>query len=65
MTASPRISVRTFKVPRVTPTPQQQDVLDVVCTLTNLLMKDMKRGSGQTTLRQLIANRILDEDEMT
>ena len=47
----------------VKPTQEQQQIMGVVCSLTNLLMKDMQaRGSGQTTLRCLIAQRIIDED---
>ena len=65
MAAKPRVTVRTVYVPTMTPTAQQQDIMDVVCSLTNLLMKDMRRGDGKTVLRNMIANRILDEDEMT
>jgi hypothetical protein len=56
------VRVHVITVPDVSPTKAQQDVMDVVCTLTNLLMKDFHRGSGHTTLRHLIADRIIRED---
>ena len=47
----------------LTPSREQQDIIDVVAALTNLLMKDIsKRGSGQSTLRSMIARRIINDD---